>query len=343
MKKKTVFVHIGTHKTGSTSLKVSLRKSKKYLNSQGLNYLETDWSYDLMKKNELDTEVLEHIRKAFLKQVSQCPQNNNIIISAEKFSGDPYTGYSNAMTLASSLKLITEGFDVKLLVYLRRQDSFIESLYSQSIHQGAHWSFNEFMQTRPSQLFDWNKLILSFELEFGESQVNVRSYDYFREASDTSLHQDFFEFLGVTDLTKIYQGKKDTNISYSAAALGFARRVNKYIEPSLQKAFRYGLQKSNSSKRPKLFLTSNQRADVLRTLHSSNQVIAKRKLNKAEASCLLKEPLIQADNEMSHKDKFEELEEIVARYIAYNEIRPSAEPREILRSFYYKYFLKNKT
>jgi hypothetical protein len=58
---------------------------------------------------------------------------------------------------------------------------------------------------------------------------------------------------------------------------------------------------------------------------------------------LLKEPLIQADNEMSHKDKFEELEEIVARYIAYNEIRPSAEPREILRSFYYKYFLKNKT
>jgi hypothetical protein len=147
----------------------------------------------------------------------------------------------------------------------------------------------------------------------------------------------------VADLTKIYQGKNDTNISYSTAALEFARRVNKYIEPSLQKALRYGLQKSNSSTRPKLFLTSNQRADVFKTLHSSNQVIAKKKLYKAEALCFLKAPMIQADNEISHKNKFEELEEIVARYIAYNETRPSAEPREILRSFYYKYFLKNKT
>ena len=340
--KRKIFIHIGTHKTGSTSIKSALRQSKKVLKKHKLRYIETHWSYEIMRDEEVDFQKLKTIRDSFQNEVSKIKSTERVVISAEKFSGNPYSGYQNAGVLASYLKFITEGLEAEVLVYVRRQDSFLESLYTQSIQQGEQHSFQSFLQSSNPNLFDWNLFVKEFENHFGNNKVKVRSYEYLRGMGKNELLEDYFKTLGINSLNEIILDSRPSNVSYSRVALDFASRANSHINAKNQKAFRRGLQFSNSTNEPKQFFTSTERINVLKSLNAANLELAKRKLSINERKCLCDIPdEVLLKSGAPTLDRMQVLEEVLAKYIAYNESKASAEPKDILRSIYHLLWRKN--
>lgn len=337
-----LFIHIGTHKTGSTTIQAALLNSTHFLKKRKINYLTVDWAADIMRIESIEPVQVHSIKRSFQSTSQRVRSDHTIVLSSEKLSGNPYKAYSNAPILAEVLKEISEGFETRIIAYLRRQDSFLESLYTQSIHQGEQHTFYEFLRESRPENYNWDRFISCFEEKFGTENVEVRSYDYLREQGSNSLLQDFLQSIDLKDFDAINKVAKPTNVSYSLVALDYATRVNKYFSGDYQKAFRRGLQNSNQSKESKKFFIPEDRIKVLKNHLDSNEALAKRKLNEAEGASLCYIPELESlKEEQQALDRVAVLEEVLARYIAYNESKASAEPREILRFIYRKYLKKN--
>src|SRR5690625_7585565 len=103
-------------------------------------------------------------------------QNLLYLIISEHFSGNPFIGFSNVHIIAETLWEITKDLDldIYIIVYLRRQDDFIESMYTQSIHLGDSHSFEEFINGFDESAFDWEYILDSYSKWFGKDRSEER-------------------------------------------------------------------------------------------------------------------------------------------------------------------------
>ena len=151
MNRENLYIHIGTQKTGSTTLQTILSKNKQKLLKEGICYLgrfpklarriRTVARFDEPLADELKSEIRYTVDSNLKKGV------RTYVISNEKFSGDKMISYRNAGAVAETLKHAVKElpFNVKIIVYLRRQDTYIESTYAQKVYSGYTGTFDEFM------------------------------------------------------------------------------------------------------------------------------------------------------------------------------------------------------
>jgi len=130
MEKPRFYIHIGTHKTGSTAIQQLLNKNKYLLRENGYVYLrDLEEKFQTLKMStKIDTDVITLFKKELANSCKRNKSNipdHRFIISSEGFSGNPLIGYKNAGIVAEHLYQITDDFDVYVIVYLRRQDDFI--------------------------------------------------------------------------------------------------------------------------------------------------------------------------------------------------------------------------
>ncbi len=143
-----LFMHIGTYKTGSTALQQWLRINSNYLKSNDILYIPK--SYNFLRKTingdkNCNYIELKDVRQSLFK-TSRKENNKTLVISSEHLSGDPKYGYIDSLAIARTMKEITSGLNLQIfiIVYLRRQDNFFESLYTEMIHQGGIMILNIF-------------------------------------------------------------------------------------------------------------------------------------------------------------------------------------------------------
>ena len=230
---KTLYVHIGTPKTATTSLQHFCNENESILEEQSYCYpifphkfkgvsitrngsfLGWVSSSKKDKRNKLEEEkffrqgmdmVLENFRKF-----------DNVILSEEATwsaafrRGKPY--------IWDKIKKEAEehGYGVKIIVYLRRQDSLADSWWKQKIKVGRRIystsSWEEFVSD-PSQLeFDYYSAIKKIEAVFGKENVIIRRFgrQYFKNGS---IYEDFMEALGVRYSSRfvISEGKRNNSL-----------------------------------------------------------------------------------------------------------------------------------
>ena len=136
-----LFIHIGTHKTGSTALQQELMALGGELRKVGFHWnapagfakrlLADATAGRITQAFVNDTEYISDFRARVLSQLENC----SAVISSEHFSGNPRLCYKHASACAKALAMIFEGIPTEIIVYYRRQDSFCESLYTQGIHE----------------------------------------------------------------------------------------------------------------------------------------------------------------------------------------------------------------
>ncbi len=131
-------------------------------------------------------------------------------------------------------------------MYLRRQDDFFESLYTQYVHIGEKYSFSTFLNDHEKSNFNWYNLLKNYAACFGKENIIVRSYDKLYLENIESIYKDFGSIVGVTDdmLQKMKTVSK-TNIGYSRDALEVALICNKNLNKQDQNLLRIILQNSN--------------------------------------------------------------------------------------------------
>jgi hypothetical protein len=235
--KPLLFLHIGTHKTGSTAIQRALPVGSAAALKAGLVRLDIHGDVARSSWTEDDARAL---RASLAGQI--VPGVSRYLLTCEGFSGDPLRGYANAPVAAARLRAATADFDVRVVVFLRRQDDFLESIYTQLIHQGGSQSFDDFLHSLPPGGPDWQRLLDTYATEFGRENLVVRRYHSAFYPRPESLLEDFCAILGIP-CNSLVKADATPNQGYSHEAQELARICNPHLDGAGRRQLRQLLQK----------------------------------------------------------------------------------------------------
>lgn len=243
------YLHVGMHKTGSSSIQQSLYQhvftsNTKYLGIGFVNHsipfysLLTEYPeqyhinrredrkfYDCLKFNKRNLELIEqYISKS----------EENIIISGEDISVLPT---EKLETLRSFLESYFDS--VHVLIYIRPPHSFMSSDFQELIKNGL--SGDGFSLLKSGSLYpNYRKIIEKFDNTFGQGNVQVRLFDRDYLAKGDVV-QDFIEAIGLDE--NIKSSSTNTSLSLEEASVLYLfnnyyinnRAVDKEINSKLLK------------------------------------------------------------------------------------------------------------
>lgn len=234
-----LFLHIGIWKTGSSTIQYNLYNLRSKLEQEGFFYLckENKMVIDdgiVRGFTKLEEEFVKKSKKKFKKILDDKRGKNNdidFISSAEEYSGNPFQGFKNTGVVAQNLFEITKDLDLDtyIIVYLRRQDDFFESLYQQSVRLGESHSFHDFLNKFGPSDFNWYSLVQSYADVFGKEKIIVRRYHRKYLPEKNSLLQDFGKVIG-SEVVSNYELTTSKNKGFSRDTLEITRLMNKYFE-----------------------------------------------------------------------------------------------------------------
>lgn len=136
MGKKIIFLHIGNHKTGTSSLQFFLNKKKKFLLKKKILYLTKN---DSTNHHNLSWQAIRHFYfnkskqniNDILDEINK-NKNFNILISSENFETLNFTKEFHIF-----IKKVKKTHKLKIIWTIREQFSYLISLLSMLINKGA--------------------------------------------------------------------------------------------------------------------------------------------------------------------------------------------------------------
>lgn len=291
-----ILLHIGTHKTASTSIQSWLKASHAHLANHQIVALPTppfSRSRDLMEADGVDSDLIAQCRAELATAISSAAisPDHTLVLSSEGFSGSIRRGYTNARLCAQILAQILSDHSVTVVVYLRQQDSFIESLYTQRIHQGESTSFPDYLAALPQQAFDWQNHVQAFADAFGDASIRVRPYHRSQFPEPDSILRDFCQILECP-FAPASSEPTLKNVGYSRDAMEVALRVNPDLSATDQHTLRKLLQKTavKGTWNAYSYFTHEQRT-ALRCQHAQpNEQVAQKYLGGPWDSFFPREP-----------------------------------------------------
>jgi hypothetical protein len=272
-----IFIHIGTHKTGSTLIQNVCRKNHEALKSQGVYYPidgytqsghhELAWA--LMRKN---TAVAKKYVDDALKKASGC---ESIIFSSEEFE------FLRDFKVAENL--FPSNASINVICYFRRQDKYLESEYNQHVKMvSTRLStdiFKFFMYHDFYRRFNYMSIISGWDKSGLVDVFSILSYD--REAKRNNLLGSFFECIGF-DFSKYGIDLKSQvdNKSIPPSALIYLARYNdegggdslrgKFVDLVLEEVFDKNKKEGGGER----FLSKEYASRLVKRFEGSNKRLA---------------------------------------------------------------------
>jgi hypothetical protein len=245
---KTLYLHIGTEKTGSTALQSVSGLNRAILRTHGILYPKTpgDRNHTKLtifaadKPNALDLRRLARLfpdaaYDEFMAQfpetlrseiaTEQCPQ---VFLSNEHLSSR-LKGVAEIRRLAAIIQPLAES--VKIVVYLRRQPELFLSTYSTSIKAGRTRALEPPKKDQHPR-YNYEKLLSLWADVFGEENVIVRIYDR-NTLVGHDVVKDFFSIMNYEPGPDI-EIPATLNERLDHDALSFLLEFNKHVPPFLQ-------------------------------------------------------------------------------------------------------------
>ena len=270
---KNLFIHIGTHKTGSTSIQKFLEGNINFINKHGYCLLKTKYDHATMNCSLYDKNLVKKLRLELISTIKKNCSIQNFILSSECFSGNPKTGYLNSNIVFRMLCDAFEGINIKILILFRRQDSFIESLYTQFIQEGHSFSFNKFLTNfnHPDSL-NYTRIVRELIHYFSLENVQIGCYYNWIKIGLVR------KFCNITNIPFLENYEDNIyNKSYSLFALNVARNCNKYLDNYNKHHLRLVLQEhlpKESSFMGNLF-SDEERLEFLKRFKNDNIILFK--------------------------------------------------------------------
>lgn len=231
---KTLYLHIGTPKTGTTSIQYFCCQNRAVFEKKGYCYPEFPYTYagrsrrrnglfltapcyDENQVRQKDRE--KQIFREGLATVAQLfQQYDNIILSDE---GIWWAVTSHRKGLWKQLREESKriGYTIKVIVYFRRQDKFTDSLWNQRIKRSYYTNgtnaltWEEFSGDYRRFLFpDYYAGVKRIASFFGHDNVIVRRFDR-REFLGGSLQADFLNAVGLELTDEFALDEESSNLN----------------------------------------------------------------------------------------------------------------------------------
>lgn len=174
----SLYIHIGNHKTGSTAIQDFMHGARDELAPRGLLYptagLDGSGHHEFARacgqgKNTLDTDYIQNVCQEIRNEYRDGAEN--ILFSSEIFE------YLQDL---SPLKALAEQFSPKIIIYIRKQDYYLESLYNQHVRMySIRFSGSVYQFSQRYNLFhqyNYNQLVTRWADLFGASNIILRPY-----------------------------------------------------------------------------------------------------------------------------------------------------------------------
>ncbi|MEO1032624.1 MAG: hypothetical protein AAFX55_14525 [Bacteroidota bacterium] len=114
---KDIFIHIGTHKTGTTSIQETLMKNANALRKESVKFINLynfEGAEELKFLENADEELSQRLRLFFKSRIEEDIQK--YIVCCEYLSGNPKSLYSNVSQIAEVLYNSLDDFEAKKIV-----------------------------------------------------------------------------------------------------------------------------------------------------------------------------------------------------------------------------------
>ena len=216
-------IHIGTRKTGTTSIQEFLRKNKSVLSSNGTHILDynslnqyefalaADVSHNLRyyveKLSRTDSYNFSEFSNNFFNKLKQeinslPPNIDHVVVSAEDCS----------LLDNISIRYMKEKLDcifdeIKVIGYFRRQDKYVSSNVTTALRSGFSVDFDNILHTNDINHLYYNKIMNEWAKNFGAENITCRIFEK-NKLVEQDLIKDFslntnINFSDEIDLTKI--------------------------------------------------------------------------------------------------------------------------------------------
>ena len=191
---KTIILHLGAHKTATTSAQICCRNNLTELRRHGLVFIDhTDKEFSTYRiirgtcqaargerTLEKAPEKFEMLRSSLQRQLAH-PTVNSLLIPWEIFLGEPYYQghagfYPKSAESIDALYRLFDGFSVRVIYTVRDQWDFVNSWYQQLQKLGRRLAPEPYRDWALAADLSWRPLIANLAAAFGAAQVEVLDY-----------------------------------------------------------------------------------------------------------------------------------------------------------------------
>jgi len=225
--RRHLYLHIGPHKTGTTSLQYYLNHNRANLSHSGWLYPKSGCPKTNYGHHEVARSFLGRGRFDIgaLRQEIDRTQCGNIVLSSEDLSlcRDPDV-IANALS----------GFDVTIVIFCRRQDELLLSMFNQSVKTGSYCgSLSAFASNlEKNGRLNHYELCKRWAAVFGEDHVIATLY-----RPDHSVIVDFFGRLGINKDQCADPPRIHANRSVDPRLIGAMKMIRRLGKEGLSNAF----------------------------------------------------------------------------------------------------------
>lgn len=195
---KTLYLHIGIHKTGTTALQNALRKNDKTLLRNNIIFPRKGCvgksNHSHLAWEQYKKEAFDPARGGIADVVTEIASSE---CSTAILSGEDFEFFFDNKHIEAFHSAVKDHFNVFVVVYLRRQDNVLRSEFIQWVKTGYVDSdfdlFCKFFSTHSR--FFYHNLVDRWAKVFGKEKMIVRVYEKERLKNRNIVH-DFLHAIG---------------------------------------------------------------------------------------------------------------------------------------------------
>lgn len=297
-------IHAGLPKTGTTLLQKTLFEMRPKLREAGLAYIGRSdmlalpdylaWSAYLNGPTSRQKERFAvQLRRLVARESAAVAdswglQPRTVLISDEAACGQNVRGVvverpfrpRAARAVRELVELLQPGI-TRVIVYVRRQDKMLESMYMHEIHGGESFTFEHFLEANREPVIFYTELIQRLEAVSGVDSVEVYPFEFI-DLGAVDFVASFLRFVGYGE-QEVHETVNVTNPGYSLRALDAALEVNPVLHRlQLKKNERVAVRHLLETlfpitEYPKAeFLSQEQRREILDAYRGDNRALFER-------------------------------------------------------------------
>jgi hypothetical protein len=271
-----LILHVGLPKTGSKLIQRALKEAQGPLAERGMAALARAGYEGLADRApvrwrngrapvEVHREVGQEIAARHLA-------GDGCVVSHEDLLGRPWTFqlpngiYPHAEEILSAILDGARPDEVKVTIYLRRPDRWLEAMYLQSLRMGNAQTFEDYTADLDPMRLSWLRLVHKIERATG-STPRVRYFETIKDGSRPYV-ESFFDELDLGVRPALDFPTEGQNRGYSEVAMRIAQAANPLLDQQGKKALRRFLDNNFTNvdyPRPSV-LTDERRAWLLSEL-----------------------------------------------------------------------------